>query len=101
MTINYDVFYGRLGKKPELKYTIGPKAICTLSVAVSKKDSEKPDWRKVTVWGRQAEICSVQLDKGSEIFVQGQNKKHEYTDKLGEKRFYEEVNARLIGFSNI
>lgn len=101
MDQGYELFVGRLGHKPELKYVAGPKAVCKLSVAVDIEGEEKPLWKKVSVWGKQAELCSVQLNKGAEIFVQGIKKRHEYTDKEGEKRSYEEVNARLVGFSNI
>ncbi len=71
MNVKYEIYYGRLGRDPELEYTVGPKAVCTLSVAVPTKINDKPDWKKVVVWGRQAELCKVQLKKGSEIFVQG------------------------------
>ena len=96
-----EVFIGRLGKDPELKYTTGGKAICRLSVAVNKYDSKEAIWRQVIVWERQAEICSVQLKKGYEVFVQGQSQIKEFTNKNGELRKYEEVNARLVGFTNI
>ncbi len=101
MEKQYEVFMGRLGKKPDLRYTPKREAVCYLSVAVNKNEDDKPDWKRVIVWGKQAELCSVQLNKGSELFVQGQKRVREYEDKEGNKRSIEEVKARLIGFSNV
>lgn len=96
-----ETFFGRLGRDPELKYTPKGKAVCYLSVAVNKSNDERPDWKRVVVWEKQAELCSVQLRKGGEIFVQGQSQKKEFTTKEGEQKSYEEVNARLVGFTNL
>jgi single-strand DNA-binding protein len=94
-----EVFLGRLGKDPELKYTTKGKAVCYLSVAINEK--EKTNWKKVVVWERQAELCSVQLRKGAEIFVQGKEKVEKYINREGEEKQYREVNAKLVGFTNI
>lgn len=96
-----DIFVGRLGRNPELKYTPKGKPVCYLSVAVNKANDDKPDWKRVVVWERQAEFCSVQLKKGGEVFVQGQSQRKEFTTKEGDKKSYEEVNARLVGFTNL
>lgn len=101
MTEVNETFVGRLGKRPELKYTQKQEPICYLSVAVNKSDSEKPDWKQVVVWGRQAELASVQLDKGKEVFVQGRINEREYTDREGKKQRFREIKAKLIGFTNL
>lgn len=101
MNTGYELFIGRLGKNPDLRYTQKQEPICYLSVAVNKNNDQNPDWKRVIVWGRQAEICSVQLKKGAEIFVQGRNSSREFKDKEGKMRTIEEVKARLVGFSNI
>jgi single-strand DNA-binding protein len=96
-----DLFIGRLGVNPELKYTRNLKPVCHLSVGVSSQGEERANWRKVLVWGEQAELCSIYLKKGSQIFVQGRIEKKNYTNKSGESKTYDEVNAQLIGFSNL
>jgi len=101
MEKQYDLFFGRLGRNPDLRYTPSQKAVCYLSIAVNKPGEERPDWKRVVVWGKQAELCSVQLKKGSELFVQGQNQEREFEDKEGNLRKINEVNARLVGFSNL
>lgn len=99
-TSNKELFFGRLGQEPDLKKTKTNKMICKLSVAV-KNISGGVDWKNVAVWGRQAEICEAQLRKGSEVFVRGRNKISEYTNKDGEIKQYSEINADLLGFTNI
>ena len=101
MEKKYEVFMGRLGKEPELKYTPKGQPVCLLSVAVRKGEGDEVDWRNVVVWDRQAEICNIQLRKGSEIFVQGRARRREFTTDLGVRKIYEEINARRVGFTNI
>jgi single-strand DNA-binding protein len=92
---------GRLGKKPDLRYTKAGKAVCHLSVAINKGEEVPPHWRKVTVWEKQAELCSLYLKKGSEVFVQGRGEMKSFQTKEGGTKTFEEVNARLVGFTNL
>ncbi|MFP5491739.1 MAG: single-stranded DNA-binding protein [Bacteriovoracia bacterium] len=93
------IIFGRLGKNPELKYTRKQEPICYLSVAENTKESDKPHWHKVIVWGKQAEQCSVFLKKGLPIFVRGQNHSREFTTEAGEKKQLIELKADLVGFT--
>ena len=72
METQYQTFVGKLGKSPDLRYTPKQEAVCNLSVAIYQGKDQPPNWKKVVVWGKQAELCSVQLDKGKDIFVQGE-----------------------------
>ena len=101
MNPDYELYVGRLGKKPDLRYTPKKTAVCNLSIALENRDGEATIWKRVIVWGKQAELCSLYLKKGSELFVQGQTKMRSYRDNEGNERNIEEVNARLIGFSNL
>ncbi|HLE12844.1 MAG: hypothetical protein A2504_00415 [Bdellovibrionales bacterium RIFOXYD12_FULL_39_22] len=95
------IYLGRLGKNPELQYTMNNKAVCYLAVAINKKgegDINKTEWMRVVVWGKQAEICPLFLKKGYEVFVHGTARVREFINKAGEKKQYEEISARLIGF---
>lgn len=95
------LFMGRLGKNPDLRYTKNQKPVCCLSVAVNDEKEQKTIWNKVVVWGKQAELASMYLKKGSEIFVHGHVERKEFTTSEGLQKSYEEVNANLIGFSNL
>ena len=96
-----ELFMGRLGKEPDLRYTKTQKPVCYLSVATSNEEEQKTKWNKVVVWGKQAELCNMYLKKGKEVFVQGHRQIKEFITSEGEKKRYEEVNASLVGFSNL
>ncbi|MBT4789933.1 MAG: single-stranded DNA-binding protein [Halobacteriovoraceae bacterium] len=95
-----ELYVGRLGSNPTLKYTKNQKAVCHLSVAVSQTVNQKPYWLKVVVWGKQAEDCNLYLKKGKEVFIQGFVDIKEYIDKDGVDRSYEEMTATLVGYPN-
>jgi single-strand DNA-binding protein len=94
-------FMGRLGKNPELSYTPNRKAVCNFTVAINDGDEKETHWKRVVVWEKQAELCSVQLKKGSEVFVRGPACSKSFVNKKGESIKYEEVNAYRVGFTNI
>lgn len=94
------LFVGRLGVNPEIKYTPKKKAVCELSVAVKHKEGHTI-WKKVVVWGSQAESCSLYLKKGYLVFVEGVSEMREYTNKSGVTKSYDQVTANLIGFPNL
>ncbi|MBD66273.1 MAG: hypothetical protein CME62_13765 [Halobacteriovoraceae bacterium] len=93
---NKELFLGRLGKNPELKYTKTQRAVCNLSVALNKNDGETI-WKKVKVWGKAAEDCNLYLKKGSQIFVSGKKEESTYyKDSRPIKNI--EVIAEHVGF---
>jgi len=78
MNINRVVLTGNLTRDPELRSTPGGLAICKLGIAVNtrRKNSEgqweeKPNFFRVTVFGRQAESCSQYLKKGRPVAIDG------------------------------
>jgi single-strand DNA-binding protein len=97
----FEVFFGRLGRNPDLRYTPKQTPVCYLSLAVSKNGLVPPDWKRVIVWGKQAETCNLYLKKGAEVFVHGQSQLREFKDREGNIREIEEVKARLVGFSSL
>ena len=72
------LIHGRLGKNPDLSYTKKLEPVCELVLTESIEGQEKPQWHKVIVWGKQAEICTVHLKTGSTLFVRGRNIEREY-----------------------
>ncbi|MBI2522649.1 MAG: single-stranded DNA-binding protein [Bdellovibrio sp.] len=96
---NRILIYGRIGQKPELRYTAKREAVCSFSVAENIPDSEAPKWHKVVVWGREAELCQAQLDKGLPIFVRGRNVDCEFKTKEGNLKKYTELRADRVGIS--
>ena len=101
MENKYELFMGRLGKQPELRYTKKGEPVCSLAVEVNNNTNDRADWKQVIVWGKQAEHCNLYLKKGYEVFVQGRNQNRQFRDREGQLRTITECNARLIGFPNI
>ena len=71
ITNQNELLIGRLGRDPELKYTAKQEPICFLSIAINQQDAPAT-WKKIIVWGKQAELCKLYLTKGKSVFVQGQ-----------------------------
>ena len=72
------IIVGNLGNDPELRYTPSGQAVTNLSVATNRKwtgndgqTHEETVWFRVSVWGKQAEICNQYLSKGRQILCEG------------------------------
>ena len=97
----YEVFMGRIGNDPELKYTNNQKALCELSIAVDGAGSTNTKWRNVIIWGKQAEKCPLYLKKGYKVFIEGLEEVRVYTNSKGEQKSYKQVVANLVGFPSL
>jgi single-strand DNA-binding protein len=93
MNINRVTISGRLGEKPELKMIEGGRQVCNTSVATNEywndKDGNKQtrtSWHRMTVWGKQAEWLSSNLNKGDTVFVEGKIQYDEWKDDNNSKR---------------
>lgn len=106
MSVNKAIIVGRLGADPELRFTPSGRAVANFNVATSSvwKDKssgerkEDTQWHKIVVWGPQAETCSKFLQKGREVFVEGEIRTRSYEDKEGTKRYVTEIIARDVRF---
>jgi len=105
MSVNKVILLGRLGQDPELKYTPGGMAVCTLRLATNEywvdksgQKQEKTEWHSVVVWGKQAEHCNQYLAKGRQVFVEGRLQTRSWDAKDGTKRYATEVNASTVQF---
>lgn len=76
-SFNKVILMGRLTRDPELRYTPGGNAVCSLGLAVSRKYRVEGEMKEetcfvdITVWGKQAEHCSEYLSKGRSVLVEG------------------------------
>lgn len=79
-SINKVIIQGRLGQDPEVRYTAGGAATCTLSVATSERwrdktsgeQKERTEWHRVVFWNKAADTIGEYMRKGDEIYVEGQ-----------------------------
>lgn len=105
MSFNKIILVGNLGKDPELRYTPQGTAVCNFSLATNEKRRDKAGemqevalWFKVTLWGKQAEVATKYLTKGSPVYVEGRLRVEEWTDRDGNNRQTLEVNGSDIQF---
>ena len=99
--VNKVILVGNLGGDPEVKYTGGGTAVCTLSVATSEnwkdkqtgEQQERTEWHRVKMFGRLAEIAGEYLKKGRQVYVEGSIRTDKYTDKEGIQRYSTDIIA--------
>lgn len=105
MGVNKVLAIGNLGRDPELKYTPVGQPVCTFSIAVSEKwtdksgqKQEKTEWLNIVVWGKMGENASKYLSKGRPVFIEGKISTRTWDDKDGTKRYRTEIVASNVQF---
>ncbi|MCC6490704.1 MAG: single-stranded DNA-binding protein [Candidatus Hydrogenedentes bacterium] len=98
--INHVTLAGRLTRDPDLRYTPSGAAVCTFSVAVSRKFKTKDGETKeqvyfgnVEAWQKMAEWLGQELKKGRPVLVEGSLATDEYEGKDGAKKSRTKINA--------
>lgn len=79
-SINKVIIQGRLGGDPEVRYTTGGAATCTISIATSERwrdkqtgeQKERTEWHRAVLWNKPAETVGEYFRKGDEIYVEGE-----------------------------
>lgn len=107
-SVNKVTVMGNVGKDPELRHLPNGGAVCTISIATSRrwKDKnsgemqEETEWHRVTFFERLAEIAGEYLKKGKPVYIEGRLKTRKYADKEGVERYVTEIMAsemQLLG----
>jgi single-strand DNA-binding protein len=97
---------GHLGGDPSMRYTSSGMAVCSFSVATTRKwtgkdgaQQEKTTWFRVSAWGKLGETCNQYLAKGRLVLVEGEVDASAYTPKDGgDPRASLELTARTVKF---
>jgi single-strand DNA-binding protein len=103
-SVNKVILVGHLGADPEVRYTQGGTPVANLRVATNESYNdktsgervEKTEWHRVVAWGKLAEIVGQYLNKGRQIYVEGQLQTRQWQDKEGNTRYSTEVRASDI-----
>lgn len=106
MYINKAIIFGNITRDPELRALPSGIQVCSFSVATNRvyKDKngakqEAADFHNVVVFGRQAELVSKYLHKGSSVYVEGRIQTRSWDDKgSGEKKYRTEIVGERIQF---
>ena len=95
--VNKVILVGNLGNDPDMKYTQGGMAICTLSLATTsvRKDrdgnqQEKTEWHRVKLFGKLGEIAGEYLRKGRQVYIEGRIEYGSY-EKDGVKHYTTDI----------
>jgi len=104
MSVNKVILIGNLGRDPEIRYTQSGDPIANFSLATNEKwtdksgqRQERTEWHRVEVFGKQAQVVRDYCQKGRQLYVEGQIRYDEWTDKEGNKRNTTKI--RVGGFS--
>jgi len=105
MYLNKAIVYGNLTRDPELRAIPSGSKVATFSVATNRiwKDKagarqEAVDYHNVVVFGRQAEIVSQYLKKGSAALVEGRMQTRSWDGQDGQKKYRTEIVADHVQF---
>jgi single-strand DNA-binding protein len=105
-SVNKVILIGNLGRDPEIRYLPSGQPVASFSVATTESFNdrnnarqERTDWHNITVWGKQAELCSQYLKKGRQVFIEGRISYQQYEAKDGSgKRYRTEIVAQRVQF---
>ena len=94
---------GNLTKDPEISTTPSGVSVCTLSIAVSRRFSNKEgvreaDFFKITVGEPLAENCHKFLKKGSKVAIDGSLRYRNYDAPDGTRRYVIDIVATNVEF---
>jgi single-strand DNA-binding protein len=86
-SLNRVTLTGRLGRRPEMRYTPTGRPVTSFSIVMTLADpladSERQnmtDWINVVAWGVLAEVCKETLSKNQPVYVEGQIKTRHWQD---------------------
>lgn len=98
------VIVGNLGRDPELRYTATGTPVANFPVATNRRwtdtdgnTNEETTWFRVSVFGRQAEICNQYLEKGRVVLCEGEIRTSQY-EQDGQTRYSWELRANAVKF---
>jgi single-strand DNA-binding protein len=99
------VIVGNLGRDPEMRYTASGTPVANFPVATNRRwtdpdgtTQEETTWFKVSVFGRQAEVCNQFLEKGRLVLCDGEIRTSQYEDQQGITRQGWELRANAVKF---
>ena len=86
--INAVSIVGRAGRDTEARYFESGNMVANLSLAVNRASrDDEPDWFNLEIWGKQAQIATDYVRKGSLLGIIGSFRLETWTDRSsGEER---------------
>lgn len=100
--VNKVILLGNLGATPEVRYLPDGSSVVNVSLATNEsrgqgeERTEHTEWHRLSFFGRNAEVASEYLRKGSQIFVEGALRTRKWEGKDGQTKWFTEV--RVFSF---
>jgi single-strand DNA-binding protein len=89
---------GRVTANPEIRKTPGGQSVTSFTVATNRvwtakngSRQQSTEFHNVVVWGRQAEIATQFLTKGSLVLIEGRLQTRNWQNKAGETKYTTEI----------
>ncbi len=105
LNLNRVTLIGRLTSDPQAKQTKTEKSMTLFGLATNyswkAKDGEWKsgvDYHRVVAFGKLAEQITVNIQKGSRVYIEGPMKTRSWTDEAGVKHWMTEVAAVTVVF---
>lgn len=100
--VNKVILVGNLGADPETRATGGGTSVTNVRLATSEnwtdrnsgERQERTEWHRITFFGRQAEVASQYLRKGSKVYIEGRIQTDKWQDQNGQDRYTTQIIAR-------
>jgi len=86
-SLNSAVIVGRIGDKPDSRYTPKGTSVASFSIATNElwgtgeERKEHTEWHNIVTWGKSADFVSEYLQKGQLVCVEGRLKTRSWKDK--------------------
>lgn len=97
-SLNKVMLIGNLTRDPELRYTPGGTAVCTMGLATNRTwvtengdKKEETEFHRIVAWNKLAELCSQLLFKGRRVYVEGRLQTRQWTAQDGSQRVATEI----------
>jgi len=98
MNLNKVFLLGRVTANPEIRKTPGGQSVTSFTVATNRvwtakngSKQQSTEFHNVVVWGRQAEIATQFLTKGSLVLIEGRLQTRSWQNKAGETKYTTEI----------
>src|SRR3989339_1506251 len=97
-SLNKVQLIGNLTRDPELRYTAGGVAVCSMGLATNRQwttdtgeKKEEVEWHNLTAWNKLADICGQLLKKGRKVYIEGRLQTRNWQDKDGQTKYMTEI----------
>lgn len=105
MNLNKVFLIGRLTADPQLRSTASSQSVTNFGFATNRywvdkdgKRQEDTEFHNIVLWGRQAEVATQFLKKGSVALIEGRLQTRTWQDKEGQNRKTTEIVAERVQF---